>query len=185
MSAEIVAGGGQEHDRQVARPVAALDQARGLEAVEAGHPHVEQDQRVVALEQHPQRLVARGGGRRSGRPSGASTASSVLRFSGRSSTSRIGSRSPAVSSASAFVAFGLLSFRSQVALYASSQTRIIDDQLIDIDRLGDVVRRAGRDRLLAVALHRLGRQRDDRQALEPGHRCGSPAPSRSRPSRAS
>ena len=38
------------------------------------------------------------------------------------------------------------------------------EELLEVDRLGDVVRRAGRDRLLAVALHRLRGQGDDREA---------------------
>src|SRR6187397_2911267 len=37
-------------------------------------------------------------------------------------------------------------------------------KLLGIHRLGDVVARAGFDALLAVALHRLGGQRDDRKA---------------------
>ena len=39
---------GQEDDRDVPRPLAALDVRRGLEAVHAGHLHVEQDERDVA-----------------------------------------------------------------------------------------------------------------------------------------
>src|SRR6266540_1640534 len=39
-------------------------------------------------------------------------------------------------------------------------------QLVGVDGLRDVVRRAGRDRLFPVALHRLRRQRDDRELLE-------------------
>ena len=41
------------------------------------------------------------------------------------------------------------------------------EQLLGVDRLGDVVGRAGLDALLAVALHRLGGERDDRQVREP------------------
>ena len=55
--ADLVARGGQEHDRDVAGPRAALDQLSRLEPVEPGHPHVEQDQREVVLEQQPQRLA--------------------------------------------------------------------------------------------------------------------------------
>src|SRR3954452_9204050 len=40
------------------------------------------------------------------------------------------------------------------------------EEFVDGDRLGDVVRRAGADRLLTVADHRLGRERDDRQVGE-------------------
>ena len=43
----------------------------------------------------------------------------------------------------------------------------------------------GLDALLAVALHGLGRHRDDRQVLQVRESCGSPASSRCRPSRAS
>ena len=44
------------------RPLALLDQLRGLEAVEARHLDVEQDRRAnSSLEQPPQRLLARGG----------------------------------------------------------------------------------------------------------------------------
>ena len=49
-------------------------------------------------------------------------------------------------------------------------TRAEGQQLVGVHRLGDVVRRAGFQTLLAVALHRLGRQREDRQRPERGFR---------------
>ena len=52
---------GQEEDRDVPRPLALLDQLRGLEAVHARHLDVEQDRRELLVEQAPQRLLARGG----------------------------------------------------------------------------------------------------------------------------
>ena len=56
--ADVVVGSGQEDDRHIARARPALDQLRGLNPVEVGHPDVEQDQRDVVLEQQPQRLVS-------------------------------------------------------------------------------------------------------------------------------
>src|SRR6185437_9142976 len=51
---------GQEHDRDVPRALTLLDQLGRLEAVESRHLDVEQDHReVVAVEQEPQRLLAR------------------------------------------------------------------------------------------------------------------------------
>ena len=41
------------------RALARADQARGLEAVDARHAHVEQDHREVVLEREAQRLLAR------------------------------------------------------------------------------------------------------------------------------
>ena len=41
-------------------------------------------------------------------------------------------------------------------------------QLLGIDRLGEIVGRAGLQTFFAVALHRLGGQRDDRQPAESG-----------------
>ena len=70
-------------------------------------------------------------------------------------------------------------------LHRYSQTRKQRQQLVGVDRLGDVVRRAGLQALLAVALHGLGRQRENRQRPEPRRRGGSRASSRSRPSPAS
>src|SRR5688572_32411964 len=40
------------------------------------------------------------------------------------------------------------------------------EKLLQVDRLRDVVRRAGFDALLAIVLHRLGRDRDDGKILE-------------------
>jgi hypothetical protein len=48
---------GQKHDRDIAGPGALFDQFRSLQAVEPGHPHVQEDHREVLLEQHPQRAV--------------------------------------------------------------------------------------------------------------------------------
>ena len=58
-------------------------------------------------------------------------------------------------------------------------------QLLGVDRLGEIVRGAGLEALLAVALHRLRGQRDDRQPRGTPDSAGSPASSRSRPSPAS
>ena len=48
-----------EDDRHRPRALAGADQLRRLEAVQAGHLHVEQDHREVVLQQRAQRLVAR------------------------------------------------------------------------------------------------------------------------------
>ena len=48
-----------EDDRDLPRAVARLDQPRGLEPVEPRHLHVEQDHRVVVLQQRLERLLAR------------------------------------------------------------------------------------------------------------------------------
>jgi len=50
--------GGDEDDRDVRRALAAADQGRRLEPVEARHVDVEQDQREVAREDVAQRLLA-------------------------------------------------------------------------------------------------------------------------------
>src|SRR5919198_2710368 len=55
----VLADRGQEEDRDVPRPLPLLDQLRGLEAVEARHLDVEQDDRELLLEQVPQGLLAR------------------------------------------------------------------------------------------------------------------------------
>jgi hypothetical protein len=54
--------GRDEDDRDVRRALAAADQGRRLEPVEAGHVDVEQDQREVAREDVPQRLLTGGRG---------------------------------------------------------------------------------------------------------------------------
>src|SRR5207249_924944 len=78
-------------------------------------------------------------------------ASSATRFCGWSSTSRMLTRSGSVT--------GLLP--GQPPAHEGQE-------LAAVDRLGDVVGRAGCEALLAVALHRLGCQRDDRELLELG-----------------
>src|SRR5205814_4238542 len=52
--------GGEEDDRDRSRPLALFDQRRGLEAVEPGHLHVQQDQRDLIDEQSAQSLFSRG-----------------------------------------------------------------------------------------------------------------------------
>src|SRR3954447_12604008 len=49
----------QENDRRTARFVALADQARGFEAVEVGHLHVEKDDGELPIEERPQRAAAR------------------------------------------------------------------------------------------------------------------------------
>ena len=49
---------GQEDDRDRLRPLALLDQLRGLEPVETRHLDVEQDAREVLVEERPERLLA-------------------------------------------------------------------------------------------------------------------------------
>ena len=49
---------GDEDDRRVAGSAPLSDEPRGFEAPERRHLHVEQDQREIMLEQHPQRLFA-------------------------------------------------------------------------------------------------------------------------------
>ena len=56
--AHLVGGGGQEDDRRQSRALARVQQARGLEAVDAGHAHVQQDQCEVVLERRAQRFLA-------------------------------------------------------------------------------------------------------------------------------
>jgi hypothetical protein len=53
--------GGEEDDRDVARLLAPADEGGRLEAVDAGHVHVQEDDGHVAFEQVAQRLVAGGG----------------------------------------------------------------------------------------------------------------------------
>ena len=54
----VAADRGEEEDRDVARALPLLDQARGLEAVDPRHLHVEQDHGEVPAEQLPERLLA-------------------------------------------------------------------------------------------------------------------------------
>ena len=57
--------------------------------------------------------------------------------------------------------------RRTVVLRADDQARVQDArEAIGIHGLGQVVGRADLDALLAIALHRLGRERDDRQRAE-------------------
>ena len=53
-----------------------------------------------------------------------------------------------------------------LAAHRCSHTRSERQQLLGVDRLGDVVGGAGLEAFLAVALHGLGRERDDRQPAE-------------------
>ena len=55
----LLVRGGQEDDGGVPRPLALLDRARGLEAVEPRHHDVEEDHRELLVEQVPERLLAR------------------------------------------------------------------------------------------------------------------------------
>jgi hypothetical protein len=53
----LLVDGGQEDDRDARGALAALDELRRLEAVHPRHLDVEQDRRVVAVEQQAQRLL--------------------------------------------------------------------------------------------------------------------------------
>ncbi len=57
---EFLAGGADEHDGQVLGARHAADQLRQLEAVHAGHLHVEDGQRELVFEQQRERLLAGG-----------------------------------------------------------------------------------------------------------------------------
>jgi hypothetical protein len=54
----LVGCGGQENDRRDPRTRALADQLRGLEAVHARHPHVEQDNREIVVERAAQGFLA-------------------------------------------------------------------------------------------------------------------------------
>src|SRR5262250_1771692 len=115
-------------------------------------------------------------------------ASRATRFSGRSSTSRILALS--VTAATLLVRLPGPPCRGRPVLPARvtgpARPLVIaptlpaqpdaqnPQQVLDLDRLGDVVRRARGQRLLPVAAHRLGGQRDDRQRgeLRPGPDLG-------------
>src|SRR3982750_1356554 len=62
--------------------------------------------------------------------------------------------------------------RTAVSLFARFARSLVQPdpherhELVDVDRLGDVVRRPRGDALLAIALHGLGGQGDDGKALE-------------------
>src|SRR4051795_10080209 len=89
--------------------------------------------------------------------SGSSTAVRASRVSGRSSTSRTLGRSGTAG--------------GRVMIPASLQPHPHERQeLVHVHRLGDVVGGPRGDALLAVALHRLRRERDDRQVLEAARR---------------
>src|SRR4051812_30307883 len=102
-------------------------------------------------------------------PSSTRIDSSARIFSGRSSTTRMLTLSSSAGEPSERGLRGAASVISAPSLAArrleepDAQQR---QQLLGVDRLGDVVRGAGVDALLAVALHRLGGQRDDRQRAE-------------------
>src|SRR6266516_2856576 len=81
-------------------------------------------------------------------PSSARIASSATSLSGWSSTTRMSTRS----------------FRTDLLLRQPEPEG--GKQPLGVDRLREVVRGAGLDAFLPVALHRLGGQRDERQGLE-------------------
>ncbi len=118
----------------------------------------------------------RSGPRRRARRAAAAPRASAIRFAGVSSTTRT---------------LGELVPWSQLPVGRGGLGRLLEpdvqdgEQAFGIDGLGDVLRGARRERLLAVALHRLRRERDDRQRLEAARCLGSRASRRGRPSRAS
>ena len=184
----------QEDDRRVPRAVALADQRGRLEPVHARHLDVHQDHGEVGVQDAHQGLLAGAGrhqvqahpledglqgqqvvrlvvhqqdvdlpiglhgislsvpdrARRPARPAGpvAVTAPAGMRPA-HGATARFGS--PTAST------------WSGVAVQPDAEHR---GELLAADRLGQVVRRPGLEALLAVALHRLGRQRDDRQRPE-------------------
>ena len=161
---------GQEQDRHVLRPAPLLDQVRQLDAAHARHPDVEDHRGELVVQQRQQRFVRRLRAARSVQPLDASITSSASRLRGSSSTMQnldVGVAHRALRS-------------SAVQPYAQQR-----QQLLGVDRLRDVVGRAGLQALLAVALHRLGRQRQNRQRAELRRSSGSRAWFRSRPSPAS
>ncbi len=127
-----------------------LDPRRGLESVHAGHLRVEQDQRVVVLEQRAQRLLA------GARPDQLLVERAQDRLE----------REEVLGSVVDQEDLGPLGHDSH-----EPEDR---EQLVDVDRLGDVVGGARGQAVLPVAGHRLRGQRDDREV------CGTPAPSGSR-----
>ena len=175
-----------------------------------GHEDVEQDDRELALEQVAQRLLAR----RRRRPTSAeilehgadreqialvvvddqhARARSSGSLGARRVRRRVGHRlRPAyrLHAAHRLTLPPLRRPRRRPACAAARATRADPDpqqrqQQVDVDRLGDIVRGAGVEAFLPVALHRLGGDRDQRQVGERPDARGSAASSRSRPSPAS
>ena len=137
---------GQEQDRHVLRALALLDEMRQLDAARAGHPDVENHRGELVAQQREQRLVGRLSLERVVQPVDSSMTSSASRFRGSSSTIRI------------LDVVGRHGSASAVQPHAQQR-----QQLVGVHRLGDVVRRPGLQALLAIALHRLGGQRQNRQ----------------------
>ena len=167
------------------RLLALADQPRRLVAVEARHQHVEQDDRELLLEQEAQRLLA---GLRADDlarcPSSTSLIASRLRSSSSTTRTRAAPAPAAACSTGEASRLALASIRRLNGFCIAGlmwQARVPfpwrlrpsragarhpdpeqRQQKVEIDRLGDVVGRAGLEALLAIALHRLGGHRDQR-----------------------
>ena len=70
---------------------------------------------------------------------------------------------------------------SRNSLFAEEPNAQEREQFVRIDGLGDVIGSAGFETFFAIALHRLGRERKDRQKPVSGDCAGSCAWFRSRP----
>ena len=172
----------QEDDRDALGLVAAADDLGGLVAVHAGHVDVEQDDRELALEQVPQRLLAgprehdvaeiledalrrRAGCARRRRPAGRAAARGSLgpRPDSGSSAACTGNVPHGSFTPYSAASIGIGARRSRLFARSRDPHPQQREQQLDIDRLGDIVGRAGIEALLPVALHRLGGHRDQRQ----------------------
>ena len=176
---------GEEDDRDALGLLAAADDLGGLVAVHAGHVDVEQDHRELALEEMPQRLVARRGDLDLGEvlEHGADGEEIVVVVvddqhprARRRRRIRLGDRGgvrvgrthlpwhvhAVTPPPSARAAAGPCAGRPRLRVLPI-HTRSRASSKLDVDRLGDIIGRAGVEAFLAVALHRLGGDRDQRQ----------------------
>ncbi len=154
--------GRDENDRGLAEARMLADHRRKLKAVEIRHADVDQHDGDVVLEQELQRFPRR---RRLDQI--------LVEFAEDDVVSKQLVRLVVDQQHVDFLAHGLfvqrfllpgcLVHRGGLAMQPHPQR---GQELFGIDRLGEIIRRAGLQAFLAIALHRLGGQGDDRQAAK-------------------
>ena len=140
--------GGDEDDRGLLEARMLADHRRQLEAVELRHADVDQHDRDVRLQQMFQRLAAGGG------------LDQILPELLQDDLIGEQLRRLIVDQQNVDLVVRSHERSSGSAMQPHAQR---GQQLLGVDRLGEIIRRARLQAFLAVALHRLGGQRDDRQ----------------------